>query len=78
MVQTQLTTYLRYLTREGEPYRAALEDTEVVTVYFGGGTTNLYLPRQYEPLMTLLCETVPRAAPDLEVTVEEEGAEPER
>ena len=46
------------------------EDTEVVTVYFGGGTTNLYLPRQYEPLMTLVRETVPRVAPDLEVTVE--------
>jgi coproporphyrinogen III oxidase-like Fe-S oxidoreductase len=28
-----------YLAREGELYCAALKDTEVVTVYFGGGTT---------------------------------------
>jgi coproporphyrinogen III oxidase-like Fe-S oxidoreductase len=41
-----VTAYLRYLAREGELYRAALEDTEVVIVYFGGGTTNLYLRRR--------------------------------
>jgi hypothetical protein len=62
--------YLRYPDGEGELYCAEFEDTEVLTVYFGGVTTNLYLPRQYEPLMTLVRETVPRAAPALEVTVE--------
>jgi oxygen-independent coproporphyrinogen-3 oxidase len=32
----QLATYLRYLAREGALYCAWLQDTEVVTVYFGG------------------------------------------
>ena len=31
----QLTTYLRYLVRESELDCAALEDTQVVTVWFG-------------------------------------------
>ena len=66
----QLTTYLRYLACEAELYRPWLEDTEAVAVYFGGGTTNLYRPREYGELMTLVRKALPRAAPDLEVTVE--------
>ena len=34
----QLTTYLRYLDREGELYRGSFDDTEVAAIYFGGGT----------------------------------------
>jgi hypothetical protein len=41
------------LARKGELDCAALEDTQVITVYFGGGATNLHL--HYEPLMTLVC-----------------------
>lgn len=66
----QLTTYLRYLACEAELYRPWLEDTKAVAVYFGGGTTNLYRPREYGELMTLVRKALPRAAPDLEVTVE--------
>ena len=50
----QLVTYLRYLSKEGDLYRPWLEDAEVAAVYFGGGTTNLYRPQQYDELMAIV------------------------
>jgi hypothetical protein len=38
----QLDTYLRYLEREAAMYRPFLAGTPLTSVYFGGGTSNLY------------------------------------
>jgi coproporphyrinogen III oxidase-like Fe-S oxidoreductase len=42
----------------------------VAAVYFGGGTTNLYRPNQYDQLRGYARCVLPRASTDLEVTVE--------
>jgi oxygen-independent coproporphyrinogen-3 oxidase len=63
-------TYLRYLAKEGQLYRGWFDDTEVAAIYFGGGTTNLYRPRQYAELLAIVRRVLPRAAPELEVTIE--------
>ena len=44
----QLDTYLDYLRREGEMFRPHLEGAELASVYFGGGTSNLYKADQYK------------------------------
>jgi oxygen-independent coproporphyrinogen-3 oxidase len=46
------------------------DEDEVAAIYFGGGTTNLYRPRQYAELTGLVRKAFPHAAPDVEVTVE--------
>jgi Radical SAM superfamily len=66
----QLVTYLRYLTREGELVSGWFDDREMSALYFGGGTTNLYHPRQYGELMDLVRRVCPRATGDVEVTIE--------
>jgi oxygen-independent coproporphyrinogen III oxidase len=66
----QLVTYLRYLTREGELVSGWFDDREMAALYFGGGTTNLYHPRQYGELMDLVRRVCPRATGDVEVTIE--------
>ena len=43
----QLDRYLGYLEREGEMYRPFLEGAPLTSVYFGGGTSNLYRADQY-------------------------------
>jgi len=50
----QLETYLDYLRREGEMFRPHLEGAELASVYFGGGTSNLYKADQYKTLMQLV------------------------
>ena len=50
----QLETYLDYLRREGEMFRPHLEGAELASVYFGGGTSNLYRADQYKTLMELV------------------------
>ena len=65
----QLDTYLGYLTREGEMFRPHLEGAELASIYFGGGTSNLYKADQYAKLMDIVRGVfdVPR---DIEVTLE--------
>src|SRR5437879_4780370 len=46
--QEQLDVYLRYLGREGEMYSRFFEEDRPTSVYFGGGTSNLYKARQYD------------------------------
>src|SRR6266542_4300147 len=55
----QLDTYLRYLEREGEMYRRFLEGTALRSVYFGGGTSNLYRADQYSRLLELVHSLFP-------------------
>ena len=50
----QLNTYLDYLKREGEMFHPHLEGAELASVYFGGGTSNLYKADQYASLMGLV------------------------
>ncbi len=50
----QLDTYLGYLEREAEMYRPFLEGTPLTSVYFGGGTSNLYRADQYARLLRLV------------------------
>ena len=65
----QLDTYLDYLTREGEMFRPHLEDAELASIYFGGGTSNLYKADQYAALMDIV-RGVFDVPPDIEVTLE--------
>ena len=65
----QLDTYLGYLRREGELFRPYLEGAEVASVYFGGGTSNLYRPDQYRALMDVV-RGVFDVPPGVEVTLE--------
>jgi oxygen-independent coproporphyrinogen-3 oxidase len=57
--RSQLDTYLGYLEREGEMYRPFLSGTPVTSVYFGGGTSNLYRPDQYSRLLQIVCSLFP-------------------
>ena len=50
----QLDRYLGYLEREGEMYRPFLAGTPLTSVYFGGGTSNLYRADQYAKLLRLV------------------------
>ena len=38
----QLDEYLGYLKREGDLFRDHFEGAELASIYFGGGTSNLY------------------------------------
>ena len=66
----QLDTYLRYLEREGEMYRRFLEGTALRSVYFGGGTSNLYRADQYSRLLELVHSLFPNVDGGTEVTLE--------
>jgi oxygen-independent coproporphyrinogen-3 oxidase len=57
--RSQLDTYLGYLEREGEMYRPFLSGTPVTSVYFGGGTSNLYRPDQYSRLLRIVRSLFP-------------------
>jgi len=50
----QLSTYLDYLKREGDLFRPYLEGAELSSIYFGGGTANLYKADQYAELMGIV------------------------
>ena len=65
----QLDTYLDYLRREGNLFRPYLGGAELASIYFGGGTSNLYRADQYAPLMGIVREVFDIPA-DIEVTLE--------
>ena len=65
----QLDTYLGYLRREGEMFRPYLEGAELASIYFGGGTSNLYRADQYAALMDIV-RGVFEVPPAIEVTLE--------
>lgn len=67
--QRQLDEYLDHLEREGDLFRDHFAGAELASIYFGGGTSNLYKPDQYARLM----ETVGgvfEIPGDIEVTLE--------
>ncbi len=50
----QLDRYLDYLRREGDLFRPYLGGSELASIYFGGGTSNLYRADQYAVLMDVV------------------------
>lgn len=67
--QAQLQTYLGQVEKEIDMLRAEGEGREVATVYFGGGTSNLYRAEDYARLVATVRRlyTVPK---DAEITLE--------
>lgn len=65
----QLDTYLDYLRREGELFRPYLGGTELASIYFGGGTSNLYRADQYAPLLGIVRDLFDIPS-NIEVTLE--------
>jgi oxygen-independent coproporphyrinogen-3 oxidase len=68
--RSQLDSYLGYLEREGEMYRPFLAETPLTSVYFGGGTSNLYRPDQYARLLQVVRGVFPDLGSDTEITLE--------
>jgi len=66
----QLDRYLGYLEREGELYRPFLEGSPLTSVYFGGGTSNLYRADQYARLLLGVRNLFTVQGGDTEVTLE--------
>jgi oxygen-independent coproporphyrinogen-3 oxidase len=66
----QLHTYLGYLEREGALYGPFLEGTPLTSVYFGGGTSNLYRADEYPILLQLVRTLFPTLGRSTEVTLE--------
>ncbi len=65
-----LDRYLGYLAKEAEHYRSAFAGDAPTTIYFGGGTSNLYKAGQYAELMALVRSVFPRLAPGADITLE--------
>jgi len=66
----QLETYLSYLEREGEMYAGLFADDEIATIYFGGGTSNLYKAEHYPRLLSIVRKVFPKFREDAVVTLE--------
>ena len=65
----QLDEYLGYLEREGDLFREHFAGAELASIYFGGGTSNLYKPDQYPRLMEIV-SGVFDIPPHIEITLE--------
>ena len=65
----QLDEYLDYLEREGDLFRDHFAGAELASIYFGGGTSNLYQADQYPRLMNIV-RGVFDIPPGIEVTLE--------
>jgi oxygen-independent coproporphyrinogen-3 oxidase len=66
----QLDTYLKFLAREGEMYRPYFAGQSPATIYFGGGTSNLYKADQYDVLLRLVRDVFPALGPETEISLE--------
>ena len=65
----QLDEYLEYLEREGDMFRDHFAGARLASIYFGGGTANLYKADQYARLMDIV-RGVFDIPPQIEVTLE--------
>lgn len=70
MGRHQLEKYLKYLEWEGRRYQEFFEGDELASIYFGGGTSNLYMPDDYHRLLEIVRGVFPTIPPDIEVTLE--------
>ena len=67
--QRQLEEYLEHLEREGDLFRDHFAGAELASIYFGGGTSNLYRPHQYSRLMEIVGGVFDIPG-DIEITLE--------
>ncbi len=68
--QHQLDTYLKYLEREGRRYQQFFDGDELASIYFGGGTSNLYKPDDYFKLFEIVKGVFPTIPQGIEITLE--------
>jgi oxygen-independent coproporphyrinogen-3 oxidase len=68
--QHQLDTYLEYLEREGRRYQEFFDGDELASIYFGGGTSNLYKPDDYHRLFEVVKGVFPTIPRGIEITLE--------
>jgi oxygen-independent coproporphyrinogen-3 oxidase len=68
--QHQLDNYLKYLEWEGRRYQEFFEGDGLASIYFGGGTSNLYKPDDYRKLLDVVRGVFPTIPPDIEITLE--------
>jgi len=68
--QDQLDTYLKYLDWEGRRYQPFLDGNELASIYFGGGTSNLYRPDDYHKLLQIVRGVFPTIPANIEITLE--------
>ena len=66
----QLDSYLNHLRKEGAMYRGFFEGESPESIYFGGGTSNLYHPAQLIELMGIVREVFPQMNASTEITLE--------
>lgn len=65
-----LEAYLSYLEREGHMYKDHFKGDEPTSIYFGGGTPNLYKAEQYPRLMDIVRGVFPKLDPRIVITLE--------
>jgi oxygen-independent coproporphyrinogen-3 oxidase len=70
MGQHQLERYLQYLEIEGRRYQDFFEGDELASIYFGGGTSNLYRPDVYPKLLEIVRGVFPTIPSSIEITLE--------
>jgi oxygen-independent coproporphyrinogen-3 oxidase len=66
----QLDKYMQSLEREAEMYEDLVGDAEITTVFFGGGTPNLYKEAHYHQLMNMLRRHFPQIKADVPIILE--------
>jgi oxygen-independent coproporphyrinogen-3 oxidase len=65
-----LENYFGYLKREAAMYKEALAGQTLKSVFFGGGTSNLYKEPMYPKLMEMVRELFPSIGPEVDITLE--------
>jgi oxygen-independent coproporphyrinogen III oxidase len=65
-----LEDYYTYVRREAARYRDQLEGASLGSVYFGGGTSNLYRGPHYFKLMEIVRDLFPDISPYTDITLE--------
>lgn len=63
-------TYLDYLQKEFDLYRPYYSEDKLGSIYFGGGTPNLYRPEHYDRLMKMVDDLYGGVPSDIEITLE--------
>lgn len=68
--QHQLEKYLKYLEWEGRRYQQFFEGDKLASIYFGGGTSNLYKAEDYHKLLGVVRGVFSTIPPEIEITLE--------
>lgn len=63
-------TYLSYLQKEFELYRPYYSGDNLASIYFGGGTPNLYRPEHYGQIMQMVDDLYGGVPTGIEITLE--------